>query len=279
MGALALRLTDAGKRYAGARAAAVFEQVTFEVERGEVFVLLGPSGCGKSTLLRAIAGLEPLSAGRIEVGAAPAIDAGTVAPTTAGQTGRAIGLGFQDPLLLPWLTVKENVRLGLRYRANRGAVPNGSAAVDEVLADFGLSAVAGTYPDQLSGGQAQRASLARTVVTRPSLLLLDEPFAALDPRTRAALQDWLLGVVRERQLTVLLVTHDVEEALYVGDRVGLMGSRHDARSTITHVWDAAHGDGAARRRDDARLLAIRREILTHYQTDVPPAGAGPRWVI
>ncbi|HEU5316226.1 MAG TPA: ABC transporter ATP-binding protein [Chloroflexota bacterium] len=274
MGAIALRLSGAAKRYArDGRDGTVFEHVDIEVERGEVVVLLGPSGCGKSTLLRTIAGLEPLSAGRVELGEAGA----------AGRDrGRAIGIGFQDPLLLPWLTVAQNVKLGLRYRANRGAVPNARDAVDEILADFGLTAVAGAYPDQLSGGQAQRASLARTVVTRPSLLLLDEPFAALDPRTRAALQDWLLGVVRERRLTVLLVTHDVEEALYLGDRVALMGSRP---STIIRTWDTAHAsgptggaNGAARQRDDDRLRAVRREILVHYQTDVP-ASTAPSWVI
>ena len=268
MGALALRLTGAAKRYG---ASAVFEDVDLALERGEVFSLLGPSGCGKSTLLRTVAGLEPLSAGLVEVG------------TDTSLSGRPVGIAFQDPLLLPWLTVAENVRLGLRFRANAPATRDSEDPVQRILRDFGLAAVAGAYPDQLSGGQAQRASLARTVVPRPSLLLLDEPFAALDPRTRAALQDWLLDVVRERRLTVLLVTHDVEEALYLGDRIGLMGSRSAARNTITHVWDVAHAAhasaaGTPRRRDDERLRAIRREILAQYQTDVPPGSAGS-WVI
>ncbi len=190
-----------------------------------------------------------------------------------------MGIVFQEPLLLPWLTVAENVRLGLRYRANRRAAQM-EQSVEQALRDFGLADLANVYPDELSGGQAQRASLARTIVTHPSILLLDEPFAALDPRTRASLQDWLLDVVRRRRLTVLLVTHDVEEALYVGNRVALMGSRP---STITRVWDAGHGnDGdAARQRDDARLRAIRRDILAEYQTDVPagPAGEALSWVI
>ncbi|MGH2355744.1 MAG: ABC transporter ATP-binding protein, partial [Chloroflexota bacterium] len=282
VGTLALRLAGGAKRYhRDGHEQPVFESVDLEIEQGEVFALLGPSGCGKSTLLRVVAGLEPLSAGRVELGQ----EAG------AGG-GRPVGIVFQEPLLLPWLPVAENVRLGLRYRANRRAA-QASESVDQVLRDFGLSDLANAFPDELSGGQAQRASLARTVVTHPSILLLDEPFAALDPRTRAALQDWLLEVVHRRRLTVLLVTHDVEEALYVGDRVGLMCSRP---STITRVWNAGHNDGAGasesagatgsgeivppprRQRDDARLRAIRREILAEYQTDVP-AGQAPSWVI
>ena len=212
MGTLALRVTGGAKRYErGGRVEAVFESLDLAVEAGEVFALLGPSGCGKSTLLRALAGLEPLSAGRVQVG-------GSAPPAGSQPAGAAapgsVGLVFQEPLLLPWLTVAENVGLGLRYRANREA--RAVEAVDQILHDFGLAPVAHAYPGELSGGQAQRASLARTIVIRPTILLLDEPFAALDPRTRAALQDWLLDVVRQRRLTVVLVTHDVEEALYLG---------------------------------------------------------------
>ncbi len=294
MGTLALRVIGGAKRYhRGGRDEPVFENVHLDVEQGEVFALLGPSGCGKSTLLRAVAGLEPLSAGRVELGQGA---------ERGGESrgGRAVGIVFQEPLLLPWLTVAENVQLGLRYRVNRRAAQV-TAAVDQVLLDFGLSAVASAYPDELSGGQAQRAGLARTVVTQPALLLLDEPFAALDPRTRAGLQDWLLEVVRRRHLTVLLVTHDVEEALYVGDRVALMSPRP---GTIRRIWDAGHADGAGRsgtaataagaetstaassppgpravrQRDGSRLQAIRREILAEYQTDTPP-GPAPSWVV
>jgi sulfate transport system ATP-binding protein/sulfonate transport system ATP-binding protein len=277
-------VTGGAKRYPrGGHDETVFEAVDLEIRQGEVFALLGPSGCGKSTLLRTLAGLEPLSAGAVDLG-----------PGLADAPGRPVGIVFQEPLLLPWLTVAENVALGLRYRANRRAARAGRAAqaggegAARLLRDFGLGAVAGAYPDELSGGQAQRAGLARTVVARPSILLLDEPFAALDPRTRATLQDWLLGVVRQRQLTVLLVTHDVQEALYVGDRVGLMSARP---ATITRIWETGHRDGssaagapdeaaAARRRDrdDAGLRAIRREILAQYQTDVPAAPA-PSWVL
>jgi ABC-type nitrate/sulfonate/bicarbonate transport system ATPase subunit len=267
VGTLALRIAGGAKRYPGAigagRDALVFEGIDLEIERGEVFSLLGPSGCGKSTLLRAVAGLEPLSAGRVELG-----------QDVAGRGTRPVGIAFQEPRLLPWLNVAENVRLGLRYRANQRAARE--EPVDQALRDFGLAELAQAYPEELSGGQAQRVSLARTVVTHPSVLLLDEPFAALDPRTRAALQDWLLDVVRRRDLTVLLVTHDVEEALYLGDRVALMSSRP---GRIVRTWETGHTAGAARARDDARLLVTRREILSAYQTDVPESAAAGAWVI
>jgi sulfate transport system ATP-binding protein/sulfonate transport system ATP-binding protein len=292
------------KRYArdGGRAEPVFEHVDLEVETGEVFVLLGPSGCGKSTLLRVLAGLEPLSEGRVEIGGPGPVASGSDPPQggeVQGQHESAppaapadhVGIVFQESLLLPWLTVAENVALGLRYRANRAA--RGAETVAQALEDFGLGAVAHAYPGELSGGQAQRVSLARSIVTRPSILLLDEPFSALDPRTRAALQDWLLDVVHRRRLTTILVTHDVEEALYLGDRVALMSSRP---GTVVRTWDTEHrpaeeraaagdrGSGATReqrerRRAEGRLLAVRREILARYQTDVPAATAAASWVI
>jgi ABC-type nitrate/sulfonate/bicarbonate transport system ATPase subunit len=250
----------------------IFHGLDLSVEEGEVFALLGPSGCGKSTLLRALAGLEPLSDGQVEVGE-PLRGEGQTGRSAGRAAGRAVGIVFQESLLMPWLTVAENVALGLRYRANQHAAH--AESVDQILRDFGLGSLAQAYPHELSGGQAQRVSLARTVVTHPTILLLDEPFAALDPRTRAALQDWLLEIVRRRQLSVLLVTHDVEEALYLGDRVGLMSQRP---STITHTWDTAHGAAdEQRQRDSARLLAIRREVLDAYQTDVP--ATPPTWVI
>lgn len=250
MGTFSLRVVDASKTYQRAHHdSLVLNSVSLEVREGEVFVLLGPSGCGKSTLLRTIAGLEPITSGRIEI-------------ANGEDRAAKVGIVFQDALLLPWLTVAENVALGLRYRANRPA--RAGEPVEQILHDFGLAAVADSYPDQLSGGQAQRAALARVITTRPSILLLDEPFAALDPRTRAALQDWLLDVTRRRGLTVLLVTHNIEEALHMGDRVALMSS---GPGTIVRIWEIGaneNGQEAAHSTD-----AVRREILARYQTDVP----------
>jgi ABC-type nitrate/sulfonate/bicarbonate transport system ATPase subunit len=290
VGTLALRLTGATKRYqsrgqARRSAQPVFEEVNLAVETGEIFVLLGPSGCGKSTLLRVLGGLEPLSEGRVEVLADwpgqrnGALGGGEVAPevTLVPPHPGSVGIAFQEPLLYPWLTVAENVSLSLRYRANHHA--RAGEPVDQILHDFGLASIADSYPDQLSGGQAQRVSLSRTLVARPTVLLLDEPFSALDPRTRAVLQDWLLEVVRQRHLTVVLVTHDVEEALYLGDRVGLMSSNP---GRLLRTWHLGRRDaGASGRRDlDEQERAIRREILSYYQTDVPTAATGAsNWVI
>lgn len=260
MGAVAIRVTQGTKAYErDGRPLPVFGPLDLAVEEGEIFVLLGPSGCGKSTLLRILAGLDHLSGGAV---------------TFAGANGRgrAVGIVFQDPLLLPWLTVRENVALSLGFRANRHARPG--EPVEHILHRFGLAEVADAYPDELSGGQAQRASLARAIVRRPRILLLDEPFAALDPRTRAALQDWLLALVREQDLTVVLVTHDVDEALYLGDRIGLMSPRP---GTLVRVWQVPRP--GARDRTDAAIEAVRWQILAEYRTDMPSAAQAPTWVI
>jgi ABC-type nitrate/sulfonate/bicarbonate transport system ATPase subunit len=167
---------------------------------------------------------------------------------------------------LPWLTVAENVALGGRFRANRDADVDGRLTA--LLQDFGLGDVADAYPEALSGGQAQRASFARTVLIRPAVLLLDEPFAALDPGTRAAMQDWLLEIVRRRRLAVLLVTHDVDEALRVGDRIGLMTP---SPGQIVQTWSIRQGGAPLAGSDLGR---IRAEILALYQTDVRAVAAG-----
>ena len=264
MGTRALRVTNGAKSYhRGGHDQPVFHSIDLTVEEDEVYVLLGPSGCGKSTLLRAIAGLEPFTEGAVEI-------------ESDEQGHQRPGMVFQDALLLPWLTVAENVALGLRYRANRAARQAGP--VERILQDFGLGDLAGAYPDELSGGQAQRASLARTIVTRPRVLLLDEPFSALDPRTRANLQTWLLDITRRHRLTVMLVTHDVDEALLLGDHVALMSR---GPSTITHVWSLG-GDGQPSRghpRAAAERERIRAEILAHYQSDVPAETTSDNWVI
>lgn len=256
MGTFALRVSDASKRYGRAgHEQTIFRAIDLTVAPGEIVALLGPSGCGKSTLLRAIAGLEPLTTGRITI-------------PLAGDRGPKVGLVFQDPLLLPWLTVADNIGLGLRYRANRDA--SAGESLDHLLHTFGLAPVARAYPEELSGGQAQRVSLARTVVIRPTILLLDEPFSALDPRTRAALQEWLLGIVRRRGLTVLIVTHDVDEALTLGDRVALM-SRDPGAIVQTWSFDPNDDDRRGVRRASVSRQRAKAEILDRYQTEIPVA--------
>jgi sulfate transport system ATP-binding protein/sulfonate transport system ATP-binding protein len=250
VGASALRLSGVAKHYSRhGREVAVLASIHLDVGEGEVVALLGPSGCGKSTLLRIVAGLEPATAGRVD-----------------RPAGRAVGIVFQDPLLLPWLTVAENIALGLGFRSNRAVRRHD--AVDRALHDFGLADVADAYPGELSGGQAQRTSLARTLVTEPGVVLLDEPFAALDPSTRRALQGWLVRLVRERHLTVLLVTHDVDEALYLGDRVALLSP---APAQVEAVWESRHlGEDD---RESVAGQATRRAILARYRSELGSAAA------
>lgn len=245
MGAVAIRLIRASKVYLHrGRPLPVFVGLDLAVRQGEVLALLGPSGCGKSTLLRVLAGLEPPSAGRVVVDG-------------QGEPGGRVGLVFQEPLLLPWLTVRHNVALGLRYRANRGRCSPDD--VDRVMAELGLEEVADRYPGELSGGQAQRVNLARTLVTRPRVLLLDEPFAALDPPTRTALQQWLIQLKTRRKLTVVLVTHDLQEALSMADRVALLSNRP---CHIRRIWELPRSDAGWPRSQAFRRLAD--EILAHY---------------
>src|SRR5580658_9946374 len=187
--------------------------IDLEVRRGEFVSLLGPSGCGKSTALRLIAGLSLPSSGTVRV-APPAVTAGG---------GHQVGFVFQEPTLMPWTTVRENVRLPLKL----AHVPSSAAKVrvDEALAQVGLSEFAGAYPRELSGGMKMRVSLARALVTDPDILLMDEPFAALDEITRFRLNNDLLALWRSLRKTVIFVTHSVFESVYLSQRVVVMTSR------------------------------------------------------
>jgi NitT/TauT family transport system ATP-binding protein len=192
--------------------------VNLAVARGEFLSLLGPSGCGKSTLLRIVAGLVAPSAGECRLrllGRAP----GRAAPAGAG----GIGFVFQDPTLMPWSTVARNVELPFRIKGRVRAAERerGLAALRAV----GLAGFEQAYPHQLSGGMRMRVSIARALVTEPDLLLLDEPFAALDEITRLALNDDLLRLWEERRPTILFVTHSVFESAYLSSRIAVMTPR------------------------------------------------------
>ena len=200
-----LILDRVGKTYPnGVRALA---GVSLEVALGEIVAVIGGSGCGKSTLLRAISGLDPASEGLVALDGEP-----IAAPH------EKIGIIFQEPRLLPWLKVAGNVGFGL------GKCPKAERAqrVVAALARVGLADKAAVWPRELSGGQAQRVAIARALVPRPEVLLLDEPFSALDAFTRAALQDHLLDLWADAKPTLILVTHDVEEALVLADRLMVM---------------------------------------------------------
>ncbi|MFC4114424.1 ABC transporter substrate-binding protein [Nonomuraea zeae] len=220
--------------------------IDLQIEQGELFALVGPSGAGKSTLLRVLSGLQAPTSGAVR------------RPDDDGGATRSV---FQYPHLLPWRTVARNVRLGLEYRANGGHWLRGKEAADqrvrEVLSDLGIGGLAGRYPAQLSGGQAQRVAVARAVVAGPSLLLLDEPFGALDPLTRADLQDWLRSVHARLGLSTVLVTHDLDEALYLGDRIGLLHTGGRPLEVVT---------SPVTRREQLTDGSARRELLARFSS-------------
>ncbi|WEJ73791.1 ABC transporter ATP-binding protein [Pseudomonas sp. PSE14] len=192
----------------------VFQDIDFAAERGEFVTLLGPSGCGKSTLLRCIAGLTPVDSGRI------LLDGEDIVPKSPQKRG--IAMVFQSYALFPNMTVEQNVAFGLRMQK----VPAAESAqrVREVLEMVELGPLAARYPHQLSGGQCQRVALARSLVTRPRLLLLDEPLSALDARIRKHLREQIRRIQQELKLTTVFVTHDQEEALTLSDRIVLMNA-------------------------------------------------------
>ena len=207
-----IRLARASKRYSNGTVA--LRDMSLDVRRGEFVSLLGPSGCGKSTALRMMAGLLEPSAGAIEW---PADE------KRASEHTRDVSFVFQEPTLMPWATVFDNVHLPLRIAGVSRA--RADADVRAALALVGLSRFADVYPRELSGGMKMRASIARAMVTRPRLLLMDEPFAALDEMTRAKLNDDVLRLWRELGLTVVFVTHNVWEAVYLSTRVVVMAAR------------------------------------------------------
>jgi NitT/TauT family transport system ATP-binding protein len=220
----------------------VLDHVDFRMEPGELVALLGPSGCGKSTLLRLVAGLEPPSAGRLLADGQDIL---------GPHPSRVVM--FQDPTLYPWRTVKANVSLGLEAR---GLLKTHAARVDQALQLVGLSAFAIAYPHQLSGGMAQRVSLARALVNDPRLLLLDEPLGKLDSMTRIAMQGELVSLWQRTGFSALLVTHDVEEALVMANRVIVLSDRPAAIKADIRV-----DRPFPRHRGDPHLADLRREIL------------------
>jgi NitT/TauT family transport system ATP-binding protein len=188
--------------------------VELELRRGEFFSIIGPSGCGKSSLLDLLAGLAAPSAGSINFEGVA---------VKSGATPDGVGMVFQEDASFPWLSVADNVAFGLR----RQGVPAGevNARVAHALGLTGLADFAAAYPAQLSGGMRQRVCIARTLVTRPRLILLDEPFGALDAQTRLIMGEQLLQLWRETGATVLLVTHALDEAAMLSDRIGVMSAR------------------------------------------------------
>jgi len=233
---------DAGQRLP------VLDNVNLSVAPGEFVALLGPSGCGKSTLLRLVAGLDAPTSGQI-------LQDGT--PITEPDPSRIVV--FQDPTLFPWRRVRANVALGLQAR---GIARQEGHRVDEALRRVGLEAFDRAFPHQLSGGMAQRVALARALVNDPRLLVLDEPLGKLDSLTRLTMQSDLVELWQRARFSALLVTHDVEEALFLAQRV-IVFSQRPARITAEIVVDLPY----PRHRGDPRLTALRHEALRHLGLD------------
>ncbi|WP_395773753.1 ABC transporter ATP-binding protein [Agrobacterium pusense] len=219
----------------------VLQDIHLGLGDGEAAVLLGPSGCGKSTLLRIAAGLDRRFAGAVTINTAQE-DGATDTPP--------IAFVFQEPRLMPWLTVAENIgyAAGKKFDVQR---------VEGLIDDVGLSSHGAALPKALSGGMAQRVAIARALYTQPRILLLDEPFSAVDAFTRMKLQDLVLKLVEQRGISFLLVTHDIDEALYLGDRIYMMGA-HDGRIQEEIEVDVPR----PRDRRSPRLATLKNDVLT-----------------
>jgi len=222
----------------------VLEDINFSVYAGEVVCILGPSGCGKTTLLRIIAGLIPRREGSVLLNGR---ESGKSAP-------QGLGMVFQEPRLLPWRTAAGNVELPFEL-AGAGLGETEHQSVASALAQVNLADFAGSYPHQLSGGMRQRVSLARTLVTNPEVLLMDEPLTGLDVCTREELQDEIIRIWQARQVSLLWVTHDPEEAVYMADRVIVLSNRPTRVQAILET-----GLGRPRLRNSPEIAALEQQV-------------------
>jgi len=196
--------------------------VTFEVNAGQFVVLIGPSGCGKSTLLHCMGGFVELTEGSIRLD-----DSEIRAP------GPDRGIVFQREALFPWMTVEDNLRVALRPKGISGNTA--TELIDTYLKAVGLSESGRLYPRELSGGMQQRAAIARTLIYQPSVLLLDEPLGALDAQTRELMKEWLIGIWLKEQKTVVYVTHDLDEAVFLAEKVVVLSARPGRVKSIVNI--------------------------------------------
>ncbi len=250
-----LAFEGVAKRYGETEAVAPFD---LEIAEGELVAFLGPSGCGKTTLMRMAGGLERPTSGRILLNG-----------EALGAPDRRRGMVFQSYSAFPWLSVRENVAYGMRYRRDLAAGDKAERAA-HFLALVGLTDFADSWPNRISGGMRQRVAIARTLAAGSEILLMDEPFGALDAQRREFLQVALRRIQREEGKTVIFVTHDVEEAAFLADRV-VVFTRRPAR--ILAEFDVSARLGAARTlelREDPAFFAMRTALLRHVRATVEP---------
>ncbi|MDF2980949.1 MAG: transporter ATP-binding protein [Devosia sp.] len=250
-------VTALDKVFPGTSPVRALDKIDLTIEAGEFVVLLGPSGCGKSTLLEILAGLQLPTAGEARFHDQP----------ITGPGGRGLGVVFQDASLMPWRTIAANVGLGLEIRGE--SKESSQRTIDRHLEQVGLTGFGNKYPHQISGGMKQRAGIARALVNDPEVLLMDEPFGAVDYITRIKLQEDLISIWQQHNKTIVFVTHDVGEAVFLADRIVLLSPR-PGRIAETFALDLPR----PRRRGDIELLkqearvyealhALEAEAQTH----------------
>ncbi|MGH9226149.1 MAG: ABC transporter ATP-binding protein [Acidimicrobiales bacterium] len=223
---------------------AVLDDFDLEVPAGRTFALLGPSGCGKTTLLRLLAGFEAADAGSVTVDGDP-----------VNGPSRRRGMVSQAGALFPWLNVRRNIGFGPREHGD----PDRDQTVADLLTVTGLTDFADSLPRHLSGGMRQRAAIAQVLANRPPVLLLDEPFGALDAQTRLRMHEWVRGVLAERPTTTVLVTHDVDEALLLGDRLGILSARP---ARLVSERDLTFGEQRGRHTlSDPAYVSLKASVL------------------
>lgn len=257
-----LQVTGLHHRYgAGEHASPALDDLTFMVKAGELACIVGPSGCGKSTLLRCIAGLVKPSGGEVRLHG----------DLISGTPPKDLAMVFQDysRSLFPWLTVRGNVEFPLRWGSMSRAERRRRS--EEALDWVGLPGVGGKYPWQLSGGMQQRVSIARALARRPALLLMDEPFASVDAQTRFELEDLLLRVRSHHACTILLVTHDIDESVYLGDRV-LVLSRSPGSIVADLPVALPAGRNQITTRESSEFVSLRGEVARLLHVGMPGGG-------
>lgn len=226
----------------------VSDDINLNVKDGEFISIVGPSGCGKSTLIRIIAGLDRATSGRVE-------NRGR----EINGISKNIGMIFQEPRLFPWLSIRDNVAFCFGIRQKMKEKKRINELVDYYLELVDLSEFANAYPNQLSGGMKQRASIARTLIENPEILLLDEPFSALDAFTRMSMQKELLKIWEKEKKTMILVTHDIDEAVFLSDRIIVLSERP---STIQRIIDV--NQDRPRDRSSYDFMEVRRKIMCEF---------------
>ena len=226
----------------------VIDDVSMDLSAGEFAVYLGPSGCGKTTLMRIVGGLETASGGEV-----------LLAGRKVTGPDRRKGMVFQAYTSFPWLTVLENIRFGTRYRRDLGAREK-DAAARHYLALVGLEDFAGFHVNRISGGMRQRVAIARTLAAGPDILLMDEPFGALDAQTREFLQEQLLEINRVERKTVIFVTHDVEDAVFLADRIFVFSARPASIVEEIRVADHVPGERTPATKESEAFFHLRNHV-------------------